>query len=469
MQFFRYFSLIALFPLLSVWNDVNVYAETTDTICYVYVSLRGDDAVALYVRNPQNESLSKVYEEPVSGGPASLATDPSKRYLYVARRSASAISAYRIDPATGRLTFINEITAVDNPVYISTDKSGRFLLTAYYGAGKAAIYPLQPDGSIQGNATASGSTDLNPHSILTDLTGRFLYVTCMTGNTILQYAFDSVAGTFTALDTARVLPPEGTGPRHMAFHRTKSILYVVNETGNSVTAYWIQDVSGTLSAFQTISTLPDDYAGSSKCADIHLTPDSRFLYASNRGHESITAFAINSDDGSLTTIDQYPTVNTPREFDIDPSGTFLYAAGETSDNVAWYRIDKTTGALDSLGCIPTGKTPSWVMAVEFENSVTAADASPSPENHSGFRLINIPNPFSTITSINYFIHRPSRVMINIYDITGQLVTKLVDGQVTAGSHSVEWNSALTCSGHSIYYCRLESDFGCDTLKLVLVQ
>ena len=469
MECIRSIHRVAMIFLLSLLKFSCAYAASPDTTYYVYVSLRGDNSIAVYKMNPQNGSLEKVYTEPVSGGPASLAVDPSKQFLYVALRSSNAISSYRIDPATGRLTLINTIPAVDNPVYISTDKSGRFLLSAYYGASKAAIYPVGLDGVLKIPAVTTVTTDLNPHAILTDPANRFLYITNMTGNSIHQHHFDSVSGTFTPLDPAEILPPAGTGPRHMIFHGSKRILYVVNETGNSVTAFQINDTSGILTEFQTISTLPAGYTGTSKCADIHITPDNRFLYASNRGHESIAAFEINPGDGSLITIGQYSTVNSPREFDIDPTGTFLYAAGETSDNIARYRINKTTGMLDSLGCFAVGETPSWVMVVGQVNSTTLADASLSPDNPSYYKLNNAPNPFTTMTSISYFIDRTSHIKINIYDVSGKWLLKLMEGQVAGGFYSIVWNLACNPAGNGIYYCRLDTDFGCDVVKLVQVR
>ncbi|MBN1414757.1 MAG: beta-propeller fold lactonase family protein [Bacteroidales bacterium] len=457
---------VVAFLLLSFSACSLIQAADSDTTYYIYVSLRGDDAVAVYKMNPQAGFPEKIYIEPVSGGPASLATDPSKNCLFVARRSSNAISAYKINPATGRLTFINAIPAVDNPVYISTDKSGRFLLSAYYGASKAAVYPIGTSGELLGTATTTITTELNPHAIVTDPENRFLYITNMTGNAILQYQFDSVSGTITALEQPEVIPPDGMGPRHIVFHSSKNIAYVINETGNSVTVYRLNNTTGTLTEVQTISTLPAGYSGTNKCADIHITPDNGFLYASNRGHESIAAFKINPDNDSLMAIGNYATVSTPREFDIDPSGTFLYAAGETSDDLAWYRIDKTTGVLDSIGCIDVGTTPSWVLTIGFDNSTTHTNAFLLPDENSSCKLINAPNPFSGSTSISYFIDKPSRVKINIYNVTGQRISNLMDEKLASGFYTVDWNTAGIPADNAVYFCRLETSYGWDIIKLV---
>jgi len=440
-----------------------------DTNYYCYVSLRGDDTIAVYKMDTRNGSLEKIYNEPVSGGPASLALHPSKQYLYVARRSDNAISAYQIDPATGRLKFINAVPAVDNPVYISTDKSGRFLLSAYYNAGKAALYPIDTNGSLQPVAAATVSTDVNPHAIITDPDNRFLYITNMTGNSILQYQFNAASGMLTAIDPAVVLPPAGTGPRHLVFHGSGKYVYVVNETGNSITAYRADDISGALTEFQTISTLPAGYAGANKCADIHITPDNRFLYASNRGHESLAAFEIDADNDSLVSVGYYNTVKSPREFDIDPSGTYLYAAGETSGDLAWYRIDKISGVPDSLGCFTAGDTPSWVVTLDRVNTATSSDIVIPAQDPSGHNLKICPNPFGSMTSIRWFMDRAAHINISIYDVSGQLVSELVNGQVPVGNCSFDWETESGSVNNSIYYCKLETDNCCDVIKMVHVQ
>ncbi|MBN2275484.1 MAG: lactonase family protein [Bacteroidales bacterium] len=439
-----------------------------DTAFYCYVSLKGDNVISVYKINQMEGIPEKIYDEPVSGGPASLALHPSKHYLYVALRSANAISAYRIDPASGRLSPINSIPAVDNPVYISIDASGRFLLSAYFNASKAAIYPINSDGSLQSAASLTVSTNINPHAIITDPSNRFLYITNMTGNSILQYKFDTASGTIAPLEPAEVIPAEGTGPRHVVFHRSKNMVYVVNETGNSITAYHVNE-NGTLKAFQTISTLPDGYDETNKCADVHITPDNRFLFASNRGHESIAAFGIDPDTDSLTTIGHYNTVNSPREFDVDPIGTYLYAAGETSDNLAWYRIDKISGELDSLGCIETGKTPSWVLVAGFKNATTEVDDLLPESSPSEYDLKNCPNPFGSVTSIRWFLDEPCHIRVAVFDVSGRLVTKLMDGFLPGGFYSVDWKTENNKSDNCLYYCQLLTDRGCDVIKLVRIQ
>ena len=163
-----------------------------------------------------------------------------------------------------------------------------------------------------------------------------------------------------------VAPEEGTGPRHYCFHPVLDTVYVDNEQGSSVTAYGFDTVNGALEPFQTLSTLPTDFDGDNTCAQIHMHPTGRFIYASNRGHDSIACFAIDSSTGELSTIGQTPSEPMPRAFNLDPDGRFLFAGGQGSGNLAAYRIDQQTGALTHLETYAVGSTVMWVMILRLE-------------------------------------------------------------------------------------------------------
>jgi 6-phosphogluconolactonase len=154
-----------------------------------------------------------------------------------------------------------------------------------------------------------------------------------------------------------------TGPRHLTFHKKLNIVYFINEFSSTITAYQLDVSSGTLAPFQSLSTLPQGFTGKNKAADIHLTPNDRFLYASNRGDESISGYAIDSVSGTMTSMGFFATEKTPRSFDIDPSGHFLYAGGQGSGKLAAYRIHATTGQLTLLDTYDVGKHPAWVLIV----------------------------------------------------------------------------------------------------------
>ena len=466
------FSKILPVLLLIFFNELLFFhtQAQSDTSYYVYVSLRGDNSIVVYKMDHQSGNLEKIYTRTISGGPASLALDPSKQHLYVAQRSSNSISGYTIDRNTGKLNLINSIVAVDNPVYISTDRSGEFLLSAYFNANKAAVYTITADGMLDDTPDKTFTTGTNPHAILTDLSNRFLYISNMTGNKIQQFSFDSTNGNFTSLDPSEVIPPENTGPRHFVFHPTKQIVYFVNETGNSVTVYHINDTSGCLTELQIISTLPPDFSSTNKSADIHLTSDHLFLYASNRGHESIAAFRVDPESGLLSSIDQYPTVTSPRAFDIDPSGTFLYAAGETSNNLACYRINKITGVLDSLYTIDVGQIPSWVLVVQFITN----ELSGWNERYNQLTTNSIvdvfPNPFNLTCKIRYHTIQPSGYKIKVVDVTGRVIKDFGEYFLLSGNHELEWDgkdNSGNLVANGIYFCLLNSSNGNEIVKLML--
>jgi 6-phosphogluconolactonase len=182
---------------------------------------------------------------------------------------------------------------------------------------------------------------------------------------IFQFAFDAGTGRLTANSPARLRTPKGTGPRHLVFHPSLPVAYVANEQGGSVTAYALDPKRGTLRPLQTAPTLPKDFRGPNACAEIRVHPSGKFLYVSNRGHDSLAAFALGGA-GKLAALGQEPTEKTPRSFDLDPSGRYLFAAGEASGTLAAYGVDGRSGRLKKLAAYEVGKTPWWVLAVDLD-------------------------------------------------------------------------------------------------------
>lgn len=331
------------------------------TMCYVSVS--GENRIAAYTMQPDSGELTHAFDVALDGAPGALAVSPDRRFLYAALRSTKSIGAFRIDPETGALVPLGAVAAIDNPVYLAVDQSGRVLLTAYYGAGKVALYAIDEQGQVSIEPTQVIETETNPHSIAVDRTNQFVFVPNTGSDTILQFLLLPDAARLRPNDPLRVLTISGAGPRHIAFHPVRQVVYFVNEKNSSVTAYRYDGLGGGLEALQTLSTLPAGFADKNTCADIHVTPNGEFLYASNRGHDSLAGYAIDADDGRLIALGQTPTEATPREFEIDASGRFLYAAGQGSGRLASYRIDETTGRLDPLATYDVGKSPAWVLCV----------------------------------------------------------------------------------------------------------
>ncbi len=354
--------LIFHFSLHSKGHVLSSDVSTPISNTFVYISLDSARSVVGYAMESKTGELHLIGATDMDGSLGALAVDPKHRILYAANRSKNRISTYKINSTTGKLSLTNTITAAGNPVYLSTDRTGKFLLTAYFADSKAAVYTLGDNGIPQEAAVETISTELHAHAILTDLTNRYLFIPCRTGETIHQFKFDDASGFFTPNTPDRVHTDSLTGPRHLTFHTKLNVVYVINEFGSTVTAYQL-DPEGRLAAFQSLSTLPPQFTGHNSAADIHLTPDNRFLYASNRGDESIAAFAVDSVSGSLTSVGIYATEKTPRAFDIDPDGNYLYVGGQGSGKLAAYRIDHRTGQLTLLKTYDVGNHPAWVIIV----------------------------------------------------------------------------------------------------------
>jgi len=331
---------------------------------FVYVSLDAEQCIAIYQIDSTQGTLNFIKKISVNDGPGALAVDPTHTFLYAAIRSTNSISSFRINSRNGDLKLINTIRAAGNPVYVGTDKAGKFLLTAYFGESKAAVYSIRQDGGLQDSAVQVIATEKNAHAIQTDPSNRFVFIPCRTGETIHQFRFNADNGMLTPNAPDRTPTPAKTGPWHLAFHPSLNVAYFANEFGSTVTAYRVNP-EGTLSELQTISSLPADFAGANTGADIRLTPNGRFLYASNRGHESIAAFSVDTTTGRFTSIGFFPTEKTPRSFSLDPSGQFLYAGGQGSGRIAAYRINREHGQLTPLAINDAGKSPVWILTVRL--------------------------------------------------------------------------------------------------------
>jgi 6-phosphogluconolactonase len=334
---------------------------------YLYVSLAEDNRIAIFTMDPRTGKLQPKEEVRLHSGPGAMAVDPTKRFAYTGLRSTRELVSFRIDPATGSLQIFGKPVTLDaDPCYLATDRKGRFLLSAYYSAGLAAVHPIGPDGAVAGPPVEWRQTAANAHSIQTDPSNRFAFVPHIAGpNLIFQFLFDEQTGRLTPnlVPTAAPFPKEG--PRHFCFHPDKDLVYFVNEQANSVTSYRFDRLRGTLTALEAVSTLPDGFQEQSHCADIHITRSGRFMYASNRGHDSIACFAVHPDTGRLESIGQQPTEKSPRAFMLDPECRYLYAAGGGSGRLAAYRIDEQSGALEPLEVYEVGASPSWVLVLEL--------------------------------------------------------------------------------------------------------
>jgi 6-phosphogluconolactonase len=331
---------------------------------FVYVALGGENRIAVFAMEPATGGLRPAGEVPLPGGPGPLAIDPGRCCVYAGLRSTRQLCAFRLDATSGALSLIGTVDLGADPCYLSMDRRGRYLLSASYSGGLVGVHRIAADGSVATPPVEWRTTAPCAHSIQTDPTNRFAFVPHVAeSNVLFQFTFDEVTGRLAPNPVPRVAPPEGTGPRHYEFHPSLPVLYCGNEQGSSVTAYRLDPEQGTLEPFQTLSTLPEGFTGENTTAQIHLAPPGRFLYVSNRGHDSIAAFAVESGTGRLSAIGHQTTEPMPRAFNHDPYGRYLYAGGLTSGQLASYRIDPHTGVLTPLEIYAVGKNPMWVLPV----------------------------------------------------------------------------------------------------------
>ncbi|NKB58109.1 MAG: beta-propeller fold lactonase family protein [Alphaproteobacteria bacterium] len=329
----------------------------------VYVTVSGEDRIARYAMDSDTGELETRGDVPLSGRPAPIAVSPDQQYMYVAQRESCEITGFRINASDGALTAIGTIPLESDPCYMATDRTGRYLFSAYYLAEKAAVHRIE-NGAVTHPPIEWRTTGRGSHCFQTDRSNRYAFVPHIDGNgapnAIFQFRFDPSTGQLTPNDPPRFAEPAMTGPRHFCFHPTKEIIYVSNEQGCSVSVCALDTGTGTLSLLQTISTLPDSWAGESKCSQIRISPGGRFLYAPNRGHDSIAEFSVDPDSGLLTSLGHTAAEPVPRAFEIDPAGHFLLSAGLESGRLAVYQIDNESGRLERIATHEVGAKPMWV-------------------------------------------------------------------------------------------------------------
>ena len=327
--------------------------------------------------------------EPVSSiagaeNPSFLALHPNGRWLYATSeveefegRRQGALYAYDIDADAGRLSLMNVVgSGGAGPCHASVDATGRYLLAANYHGGSVCVAPISDDGSLEplscfiqhegSSVNPDRQEQAHAHSINLDAQNRFAYVPDLGQDKVVIYRLDlergdtrvsfprkreSTSARLVANDPPFVETEPGFGPRHFDFHPDGARVYVINELGNTITGYEYDAGSGALTPFQTVGTLPAaGFGRHNTTADVHVHPSGRFVYGSNRGHDSIAIFTVDADTGRLTEAGHRSTQGwTPRNFAIDPSGEFLLAANQDSDDIVTFSIDAETGALTPTG------------------------------------------------------------------------------------------------------------------------
>ncbi|PTL78982.1 lactonase family protein [Vitiosangium sp. GDMCC 1.1324] len=313
--------------------------------------------------------------------PSYLALDPKGRYLYAVNeltefegKPSGAVSAFTIDSQSRELAFINQQPSQGGaPCYLEVDDTGTFVLVANYVGGNVAVLPIREGGGVGAAVALQQHEGSGPnterqegphaHQIRLDAANRYAFASDLGTDKVMIYRFDAQKGTLTPGLHSSVSSKPGAGPRHLAFHPDGRLVFVINELNSTITAFSYDVEQGALTELQTISTLPEGYTGPNACADIHVSPDGRFLYGSNRGHDSIVVYAIDSA-GTLSYVEHVTTlINWPRNFAIDPTGTFLLVANQKGNTLVSFQRNAQTGKLTSAGQPLEVPAPTCLLVV----------------------------------------------------------------------------------------------------------
>lgn len=292
---------------------------------------------------------------------------PNGKYLYACVRTrrpdesmGGALIAYAIDLQDGKLTKLNETDTREGPAHVAVDATGSVVIASNYSGGSIAAAPIRPDGSLadlsafikcEGSSVhPKRQTEPHPHAANFSVDNRCVVIADLGQDKLLVYRVDPAKGTLTPNDPPFFSTAPGTGPRHMTFHPNGKWAYVINELVSTVSALAYDADRGVFEELQTISTLPETFSDSNTTAEVLLHPSGRFLYGSNRGHDSIAVFLVDEDSGQLTPIEHVSTQGQrPRNFRLDPEGRYLFAANQDSDTVVIFGIDGATGRLTPMG------------------------------------------------------------------------------------------------------------------------
>jgi 6-phosphogluconolactonase len=375
--------VVAVAALVSLFGGTPALAGT-----FVYVTNAEEGDIATYAMRPDG-ALTVGARVAAAKIVMPMAVSPDRRFLYAGVRSKPfSVHVYSIDAGTGALTPLSVSPLAESFPYIALDKTGRFLFGASYGGHLISVNAVGPDGRVAATPLQVIPVGRNAHAIRTDGSNRFVFVPTLGSDEIFQLTFDATSGRLSSNTPAVALMKPSTGPRHFVTSGDNRFLYALSELLATVTTFSLDARTGLLTELSSASGLPADsklVPGAPRgavgapggppprntdndiwAADIHMTPNGRFLYISERTSSTLRAFAVEAATGKLTYLTSTPTENQPRGFAIDPKGRFLVAAGEKSDTISVYAIDQASGALTQLQKYPVGKGANWVEIVSFD-------------------------------------------------------------------------------------------------------
>lgn len=356
--------------LALVFGPINmVQAQTTGNLRVYFGTYTSEHSKGIYL-STLDVKTGKLAPAELAGeerNPSFVAIHPSQRFLYSVSeisdfggKRVGGVSSFSIDPQTGRLTRLNQQpSGGEGPCHLTVDQAGKNVLVANYGGGSVAVLPINDNGELSPPSSTikhqGSSVDTKrqgapyAHSINLDSANKFAYAADLGLDKVLIYRFDASQHSLTPNDPAFGIVPPGSGPRHSAFHPSGKYLFVNNELTSTVTSFARDAGSGALKEIVTLSTLPQPTPGNST-AETVVHPNGKFVYVSNRGHDSLAIFKIDESSGRLTALGHHSSGGkTPRNFNIDPSGTYLLAANQDTNKVVVLKINSDTGALSDTG------------------------------------------------------------------------------------------------------------------------
>ena len=359
-------STLGLLGTLTLGRSVLAQSSRERTL-YVGTYTSGEsEGIYIYRMNSNTGELRRV-NAVKSVNPSFLSIDQSRRYLYAVNevaefggQTSGAVSAFAIEPGHTNLKFLNQEPSMGaDPCHLTITRNGKFLLVANYTGGNISVLPIARDGSLkaaadvaqhQGSSIKDQQKGPHAHCIILDRNERHALAADLGIDKIMIYDFNRATGKLEPSKDISSQLPAGAGPRHLTLHPNGSYAYVINELDSTMSTFKYNHRSGSLQLVQTISTLPQTFSGTSYCADVHVSPSGRFVYGSNRGHNSIVVFSVAQRTGQLRPLEYVSTQgNWPRNFVIDPSGQFLLVANQRTDNVVVFRVDPVTGRLKPTG------------------------------------------------------------------------------------------------------------------------
>ncbi len=291
-----------------------------------------------------------------------MALSPDKTRLYVARRSDPlAVIGLAVDAAAGTLQPLGESALPASMASLNTDHTGRWLFSASYGADLVAVQALGANATAA--AATTHATGRHAHCVLADPTNRYVLAASLGGGQLHRYHFDADTGVLSPMDAPVFPMPTGTGPRHLCFNQRGDRVYVLGELDACLHVLSFDPTTGALALLQSLTTLPPGFEGNAWGADLHLTPNGRWLYSSERNSHTLAGHAVDARTGQLNPVGHWPTQATPRGFAITPDGQFLLAAGQTSHKAGVHAIDSASGALALVAEHAVGLNPNWVEVV----------------------------------------------------------------------------------------------------------